>query len=192
MVQGWSVRPAAIAGVRSRHFGPDASLRRRRRSWHHTKLEAVPTRNMPAVRRTSRWASARVRRASGARQARKVACTRALEAVVICWLPPLAVVNTCATASVPPRTTRLGAAHHAPLGGGLHHRREQQPGGTDVRRPTTLAGQHPLPAGVRAGPDRAAQAVHTDQHGRGAGARPDRRGQRADPLLVAAHPEHAA
>src|SRR3954451_24822838 len=79
IAQRRSVSPAAIAGVRSRHFrydpGPAAT---RRLSWDQQKLEAYPTRYIPAVSASAPRAIARPRRVSGLRAPRNVALSRSM------------------------------------------------------------------------------------------------------------------
>ena len=146
---------------------------------------------MPAVSSASPWASAHVRRASGARQARKVAFKRSLDAVVIWCAPPLAVVNTCVTASVLPRTIRRATSTTWRCASLLTTCARNSPGGQ------MCGGRPRVPVCTRAlsgpfdRPDVAAQAIHTDQDRRGGRTRPDLRGQRADHLLIAVGPEHA-
>src|SRR5690349_19059749 len=63
IVQRWSVRPAAIAGVHFRRCPVPAVIRRL--SWTQQELEAQPTKSIPAVRAPTLRANARPRRAGG-------------------------------------------------------------------------------------------------------------------------------
>src|SRR5215213_10283797 len=79
IVQRWSVSPAAIAGVRSRHLSPSpAPAATRRLSWGQQKLYAQPTRYIPVVNAPAPRAIARPRRTSGLKAPRDVALSRSM------------------------------------------------------------------------------------------------------------------
>src|SRR5512135_3317657 len=106
IVQRWSVRPAAIAGVRSCHFRRcpvPAAIRRL--SWTQQTLEAQPTKYIPAVRASTLRAIARPRRVSGLNAPRKVALSRSRYSLGGPELPMITLVELRSRAESKPKST---------------------------------------------------------------------------------------
>src|SRR3954452_16630518 len=116
IVQQWSVRPAALAGVRATHLGcPPGSAATRRLSCSQQKLYAQPTRYIHPVNTPSPRAIARPRRTNGHIDARNVALSRSMYEVLIPVPVPVADNAEAIASAVPSTARRVTSTRRRPL-----------------------------------------------------------------------------